>query len=64
VRGLDVIDRANGGFVSPPCETPQLPAGAFCYDTGLPGNGNGGHLYGTDLPADQKKDLLAYLMTF
>jgi hypothetical protein len=29
----------------------------------LPGNGNGGHVYGTDLPAAEKADLLAYLLT-
>ena len=32
-------------------------------DTGLPGNGNKGHRYGTDLPAADKDDLLEYLKT-
>jgi hypothetical protein len=40
-----------------------LPQG-FCYDTRLPGNGNGGHVYGTALPASEKEDLIAYLLTF
>ena len=64
VRGIDVIDGKNGGFVSPPCEPGRpLPQG-FCYDTRLPGNGNGGHAFGTTLPAREKEDLIAYLLTF
>jgi len=43
---------------------PSAPTDPFCYDTTIAGNGNGGHLYGVDLPADQKSDLLAYLLTF
>jgi hypothetical protein len=30
----------------------------------LPGNGNGGHIYGTTLSATDKDDLIAYLLTF
>lgn len=71
LRGLDVIDRARGGFVAPAC-TPggANPSGGgiarlrTCFDTRARGNGNGGHLYGTDLPAAAKSDLLAYLLTF
>ena len=55
---------SRGGFVAPPCGSAPLPEGAFCFDTRRPGNGNGGHLYGTDLPANEKSDLLAYLLTF
>ncbi|WP_404788544.1 c-type cytochrome [Altericista sp. CCNU0014] len=33
----------------------------FPYDTRLPSNGNGGHLYGTELSAADKKALLEYL---
>lgn len=33
------------------------------YDVTRAGNGNGGHLYGTGLDADQKRALLAYLKT-
>ena len=28
------------------------------------GNGNGGHLYGTDLPPDEKRALIEHLKTF
>lgn len=61
------LDGERGGFVAPSC----VPAadqsrepGSFCFDTSLPGNSNAGHLYGTDLSADEKRDLLAYLLTF
>jgi mono/diheme cytochrome c family protein len=64
VRGSDTLDPDRGGFVAPPCVPPSAPTEPFCYDTGKPGNGNGGHLYGVDLPAEQKSDLLAYLLTF
>jgi hypothetical protein len=63
VRGGDVVDGKNGGFVSPPCDPITPPPGAFCYDTSLIGNSNAGHLYGTALPAGEKEDLLAYLLT-
>ena len=64
VRASDTLDPARGGFVAPPCVPPSAPTDPFCYDTTKAGNGNGGHLYGVDLPADQKSDLLAYLLTF
>ena len=64
VRGIDTLDPARGGFVAPPCGSAPPPEGAACFDTRRPGNGNGGHLYGTDLPANEKSDLLAYLLTF
>jgi hypothetical protein len=35
----------------------------FEYDTSLRGNGNGGHLYGTDLSRDEKRALLEFLRT-
>jgi hypothetical protein len=65
LRGGDVIDGKNGGFVSPGCDpnAPPPPKG-LCYDTTLPGNGNGGHEYGTGLSESEKNDLLAYLLTF
>jgi len=64
-RGSDVIDRAKGGFRAPSC-APGAPLadGTFCFDTAQRGNSNAGHAWGTNLPADQKADLLAYLMTF
>jgi hypothetical protein len=65
VRGLDVIDGKNGGFTAPRCDPAgKPPAQGFCYDTKKPGNGNGGHVYGTNLTAAEKEDLLAYLLTF
>lgn len=64
VRDLDVIDARRGGFLSPPCDPADPPDEGFCYDTALPGNGNGGHVYGNALPPQEKSDLLAYLLTF
>jgi hypothetical protein len=63
LRGGDVADGKNGGFVSPSCDPATSPDQGFCYDTTLIGNSNAGHIYGTDLPADQKESLLAYLLT-
>ena len=63
VRGGDVLDGRNGGFVSPACVGGSSPPQGFCYDTKLIGNSNAGHLYGTALPAADKEDLLAYLLT-
>ena len=63
VRGLDVLDGANGGFTSPSCDPVNPPAQGFCYDTALIGNSNAGHVYGTALSASEKNDLLAYLLT-
>jgi mono/diheme cytochrome c family protein len=64
VRGNDTPDPVNGGFEAPSCDPRSPPAHAFCFDTQLPGNRNSGHLYGTDLDASAKADLLAYLLTF
>jgi mono/diheme cytochrome c family protein len=63
VRGLEVLDGQRGGFLAPACDAGPVPAPAFCYDTDQPGNGRGGHLYGTDLDPEAKADLLAYLLT-
>jgi hypothetical protein len=70
LRGIDIIDWRRGGFVAPACNPaavpPQVAGGRrlTCFDTRRPGNGNGGHVWGTGLPAQQKADLLAYLLTF
>jgi hypothetical protein len=64
LRGSDVIDVENGGFLSPLCKPSVVSEGGFCFDTTQPGNGNGGHLYGTTLNDSEKSDLLAYLKTF
>jgi mono/diheme cytochrome c family protein len=58
VRGYDVYDQANVGFVS---EGPEAARVGFEYDTNLPGNGNQGHTYGTELPEEQKRALVEYL---
>ena len=63
VRGSDVIDPVNGGFLAPPC-APGADSKAFCFDTSARGNSAEGHAYGTNLPDGQKRDLLAYLLTF
>jgi mono/diheme cytochrome c family protein len=59
-RGYDVLDQDNVGFVS---TGPAAAAVGFRYDTALPGNGNGGHTYGTDLNPDDRRDLLEFLKT-
>ena len=41
-------------------ETGEGPHSSL-FDTSLPGNGNGGHDYGTALSAEDKRDLLEYL---
>ncbi|SRR5579884_2523350 len=60
IRGYDVYDQQRAGFVY---DTPEARAGGFLYDTTIPGNGNGGHLWGTRLPDDQKRDLVEYMKT-
>jgi hypothetical protein len=76
-RGYDLIDRENVGFVSQRCES--APAADGCaatqtpacmpsdkgwrYDTTQRGNGNGGHVYGTDLGPEDKGALVEYLKT-
>jgi hypothetical protein len=55
-RGSNVLDPVRVGFVS------SGPEG-FLYDTSLPGNGNGGHLYGTQLSDDEKWALVEFLKT-
>ena len=64
VRGIDVLDGANGGFLAPTCTPGQPLDVGFCFDTTQIGNSNSGHAYGTSLTADQKDKLLAYLLTF
>jgi processive rubber oxygenase RoxA-like protein len=59
-RGYDVYDPLRVGFISGGSEAERI---GTRYDTGLPGNSNSGHLYGTDLLADEKKALLEFLKT-
>ena len=57
-RGYDVVDFDHVGFVSTGNEA---EANGFRFDTGLRGNGNGGHLYGTDLGDSDKSALIEFL---
>src|ERR1051325_8273170 len=59
-RGYNVFDPVKVGFVS---EGPEAAASGTLYDTRLPGNCRSGHTYGTNLPDDQKKQLIEYLKT-
>jgi hypothetical protein len=61
-RGYDVFDTRKVGFVSDVGQ--ENGKRFFAFDTSLPGNGNGGHLYGTTLPAADKDALVEYLKTF
>ena len=58
-RGYDVYDRKKGGFVSNVAE--ENGKRYFLYDTALPGNANGGHLYGTQFSASEKDALVEYM---
>lgn len=60
-RGYDVFDPEKVGFVSTVAE--ENGKQFFLYDTQLPGNGNQGHLYGTDFSAEEKDALVEYLKT-
>lgn len=53
--GQREYDPAAVGYLSAVADNP------FLFDTGLPGNGNGGHLQGTALGEAEKADLLEYL---
>ena len=57
-RGYDVYDYGRVGFIA---SGPEAERHGFRIDTSVPGNGNAGHLYGTDLSATQKSQLIEYL---
>ena len=59
-RGLDLFDPQRVGFVSTGA---KAAAEGFRFDTTQTGNGNGGHLYGTDLSPDDRSALIEYLKT-
>ena len=61
-RGNDLFDQQDVGFVS--TEKSSGGRSFFLYDTTLPGNGNGGHTYGTQLPQADKQAIVEYLKTF
>ena len=59
-RAYDVYDWNDVGFVS---SGPEAAKEGVRFDTRQKGNGNTGHLYGQELPTDQREDLLEYLKT-
>jgi mono/diheme cytochrome c family protein len=59
-RGYDVIDPDNLGFL---VTWPDQAQAGFNFDTSLPGNGKGGHRYGTELAGPDKDALIEYLKT-
>jgi cytochrome c2 len=59
-RGYDVIDPLKVGFVT---DGPEAERIGFRYDINVPGNGNGGHLWGTKLSGDDKHALIEYMKT-
>jgi mono/diheme cytochrome c family protein len=59
-RGYDVIDPVKVGFIS---SGPAAQAVGFEYDVTQPGNGNGGHEYGTALTQEQKRALVEFMKT-
>ena len=61
-RGDDVFDQMNLGFVS---NRPEANGQRFFkYETSIPGNGNGGHVYGTTLSDADKRAVVEYLKKF
>lgn len=61
-RGDDRVDQQNIGF-----GWSEASAGDqkfFQFDTTKPGNGNGGHDYGSELSKEEKRALLEYMKTF
>jgi hypothetical protein len=59
-RGYNVYNQTQVGFVS---DTPEARSEGFVYDTAIPGNGNGGHIFGTKLSDAQKQDLIEFMKT-
>ena len=62
-RGYDVFDPDNVGFISDLAQDSQTSKRFFEFDTSLPGNSNEGHLFGTELTAQEKEALIEYLKT-
>jgi mono/diheme cytochrome c family protein len=60
IRAYDVYDWQNVGFVSAGADAERE---GVVYDTTLKGNSNAGHVYGQQLAAEQREDLLEYLKT-
>jgi hypothetical protein len=61
-RGNNLFDQTNVGFVSTAAGDDGQ---AFTrFDTSVPGNGNGGHIYGTTLSDVEKQAIVEYMKTF
>ncbi len=58
-RAYNVYDPVNMGFIS---QGPEAEKG-YRFDTSVPGNGNEGHTYGTELTDDEKMALIEYMKT-
>lgn len=61
-RGYDVYDQQKVGFVSDVAS--ENGVRYFLLDTSRPANGNGGHLWGTELPPEDKDAIVEYMKTF
>jgi mono/diheme cytochrome c family protein len=59
-RGYDVYDPVNVGFISSEAEAGEI---GTRHDVTQRSNGNGGHLFGTQLPEQEKDSLLEYMKT-
>jgi mono/diheme cytochrome c family protein len=59
-RGYEVLDLERLGFTA---TGRDAQAKGFRFDTAEKGNGNGGHLYGTELSAPDKRALIEYAKT-
>ena len=59
-RGYDVYNPEKVGFVAEGSEAEKV---GFKYDTDVRANSNQGHVYGTDLPDEDKEALVEYLKT-
>jgi len=58
-RGYDVFDQQKVGFIS--SVSAEGSHQFFRYDTKLPGNSNGGHVYGTSLTPEEKNAIVEYM---
>jgi hypothetical protein len=61
-RGNDLFDQTNVGFVSTMATDRRQTFTRF--DTSVPGNSNGGHVYGTTLTDGEKQAIVEYMKTF
>ena len=58
-RGYDVFDQQRVGFVTNVAE--ERGVKFFPFDTALPGNSNAGHVYGTNLSAEEKDAVVEFM---